>query len=307
MFHFWKKHEEDSKKKHFITKSGKEMLKDADSGLNSEWFNPKKYSILKELEGIDKTKSLIDDKSRDNVIASILDLLEKSYESFSTEGDQEGLKTVADMFLTAYLKIGNSAILDRYIEVCEKIGMTKDEMTEKLVAAANSCNHLDIAVKLYSKAGIKEKLVELGNKALSLYLESKEMDMNTKSKLFDYLVEAYKSADDMGLLVQAGDKALKYQIEGRHLLREKEWVLDAQKAYEAAKDKDKLTHVGDQYVNLYLKEGMDIWLDKAIPVYKEAGVDFISKFNNLADKVEEKGHAEIADDFRRKVEEYTRL
>jgi len=308
MLRFWKKHEDEGKehKKHFIIKSGRELLKDAETGLNSEWFKTQKYSVLKELEGVDKTKGIVDDKGRDTVIASILDLLERAYESLTNEGDQEGLKAVADGFLTAYVKIGKPVILDRYIEISEKIGMTKDEIAEKLVSAGNTCNHVDLAVNLYSRAESKDKLIEIGDKSLSIYLGSKEMDIDTKSKLFNYVVEAYKSADNVDKLIEAGDKALKIEMEGRQFLRDKDWVLDAQKAYESANDRSKLAQIGDQYVNLYLKEGMDIWLDKAITVYRESDIDFVGKFKNLADKIEEKGHVEIADTFRRKIEEYTK-
>jgi len=309
MLRFWKKHEDEGKehKKHFIIKSGRDLLKDAETGLNSEWFKTQRYSVLKELEGVDKTKSIIDDKGRDSVIASVLDLLEKAYESLTTEGDQEGLRLVADTFLIAYVKMGKSVILDRYMEISEKIRMTKDEITEKLISAGNISNHVDLAVKLYSRAESKDKLVDIGNKALSIYLGSKEMDMDTKSKLFDYVVEAYKSADDMEKLIDAGDKALKIELESRQFLRDKGWVLDAQKAYESANDKGKLAQIGDQYVNLYLKEGIEIWLDKAITVYKESEIDFVGKFKNLADKIEAKGHVEIADTFRRKIEEHTKI
>jgi hypothetical protein len=308
MLRFWKKHEDEGKehKKHFTIKSGMELLKDAETGLNSEWFKTQKYSVLKELEGVDKTKGIVDDRGRDTVIASILDLLERSYESLTNEGDQEGLKAVADGFLTAYVKMGKPVILDRYMEISEKIGMTKDEITEKLVSAGNTCNHIDLAVNLYSRAGSKDKLIEIGDKSLSIYLGSKEMDIDTKSKLFNYVVNAYKSADNVDKLIEAGDKALKIEMEGRQFLRDKDWVLDAQKAYESANDKTKLAQIGDQYVNLYLKEGMDIWLDKAITVYKESDIDFVGKFKSLADKIEEKGHIEIADTFRRKIEVYTK-
>lgn len=304
MLHLWKKHEKKSDKKHMIHKSGKDMLERASAGLNSEWFRIQKYSVLKELEGVDKTKSIIDDKSKENVISSIINSLESAYESFANDNDNEGLINTANMFLTAYLKIGKPSLLDRYIEIFEKVGITKEEIAKKLISTADGCNHVDIAVLLYKKADAKDKLIEIGNRALHLYLESKEIDVKTKSRLFDYIVDAFKSADDKGLLVSAGDKVLKYQIEGRYLIRDKDFILDAQKAYSAAEDKVKLAELGDQYVNLYLKEGLEIWLDKSVDVYKKADVDYISKFNNLADKITERGHAEVADTLRREIKKY---
>ncbi len=305
MFHLWKKHEKESDKKHIIHKSGREMLERASAGLNSEWFKIQKYSVIKELEGVDKTKGIIDDKSKENVISSIINSLESAYESFNADNDIEGLVNSANMFLNAYLKIGKPSLLDRYMEICERAGISKEEVTKKLISTADECNHVDLAVSLYTKASAKDKLVEIGNKALNLYLESREMDMKTKSRLFDYIVEAYKSADNKDLLISAGDKALKYQLEGRHLVRDKDWILDAQKAYESAENKSKLAELGDQYVNLYLKEGLEIWLDKSVDVYKKADVDYITKFNNLADKITERGHAEVADTLRREITKYT--
>lgn len=304
MFHLWKKHEKESDKKHIIHKSGKDMLEHANAGLNSEWFRIQKYSVIKEFEGVDKTKSIVDDKSKENVISSIINSLEGAFESFYVDNDVEGLINTANMFLTAYVKIGKPSLLNRYLEICEKAGVAKEEITKKLISTADGCNHVDLAVELYIKADAKDKLIEIGNRALNLYLESKEIDMKTKSRLFDYIVDAFKSADNKELLVLAGDKALKYQIEGRHLIRDKDWILDAQKAYSAAENKTKLAELGDQYVNLYLKEGLEIWLDKSVDVYKKADVDFISKFNNLADKITERGHAEVADTLRREIAKY---
>ena len=279
------------------------MLKQANAGLNSEWFVVKKYSVLKESELEEKAKGMVEDKGHENVVVSVINSLEGASESLSEEGDEEGLREVADMFLTAYMKIGNANLLDRYVEVCQELKMTEDEINEKLVSTGDECHYVDLTVNLYSKANAKEKLLDIAKRTMDIYLESGDIDINTKSRLFDYIVEAYKSADNMEMLIEAGDKALKSQIEGRHLVREKDWILDAQKAYEAAGDKDKLTHLADQYVNLYLKEGMGLWLDKSIPVYKEIGVDYAEKFNHLADKIEEKGHIEIADTFRSKANE----
>ena len=90
-------------------------------------------------------------------------------------------------------------------------------------------------------------------------------------------------------------------MEGRRLGRTKDWVFDAQKAYEAADAKKELASMGNQYVNLYLKEGLETWLNKAILVYKKAEVDFVAKFENLADRLEEKGRAGMADTMRRKA------
>ncbi len=304
MFHLWKKHEKESDKKHIIHRSGKDMLERANAGLNSEWFRIQKYSILKELEGVDKTKGIIDDKSKENVISSIISSLESAYESFTNDNDKEGLVNTANMFLTAYLKIGKPSLLDRYLEVCEKAGVPYEEISKKLILTADECNHVDLAVLLYKRADAKDRLLEIGNKALNLYLESKEIDMKTKSRLFDYIVDAFKSAGNNDLLVLAGDRALKYQIEGRYLVRDKDFILDAQKAYSAAEDKAKLAELGDQYVNLYLKEGLEIWLDKSVDMYKKADVDYVSKFNNLADKITERGHAEVADTLRREITKY---
>jgi len=115
LFNFWKKHGEKSEthSKHLIIKSGRDLLKDAEAGLDSEWFNPKHYSILKELENTDKGKSLVDDKSKDNVIASIINSLESAADSFVSENDLEGLKSTASMLLKAYVKMGRLILLDR--------------------------------------------------------------------------------------------------------------------------------------------------------------------------------------------------
>jgi len=302
MFRFRRKREEEGepKKGHLFARSGKAMLETVRTGLNSQWFMTK-YSILKELEDAGETGGIIDDKSKERAIASILGTLEGAVEVFAADNDQEGLKTAADLLLMAYMKIGRPALLDSYMDVCVKAGMVKEEITSKLVEAAGRSNQIDIAVNLYSKAGAKEKLIGAGHKAMSLYLEADRMDMKSRSRLFDYVVEAYRSADDKESLIQAGDKALKVQIEGRRLSRDKEWVLDAQKAYQVADDKDRLTALGDQYVNLYLKEGLETWLDKAIAVYKVAEVDFASKLGKIADRIEEKGHSEVADTIRRKA------
>ena len=301
MFRFRRKRgEEDQPERGPSGRSGKEMLETVRVGLNSQWFRTR-YAILKEFETTGQTGGVIDDRSKERAIASILGSLERAAEIFAANNDQEGLRAAADLFLMAYMKIGRSALLDSYMDVCAKAGMVEEEITGKIVEAADRANQIDIAVTLYSKAGAKEKLIGAGHRALSLYLEADEMDMNSRSRLFDYVVEAYRSADDKESLNQAGDKALKSQIEGRCLSRDKEWVLDAQKAYEAAGDKGKLTALGNQYVNLYLKEGLETWLDKAIVVYKTAEVDFASRLGKLADRVEEKGRSGMADTMRRKA------
>lgn len=280
---------------------GEAMFQTVRTGLNSQWFSPKKYSILKELEGGDQKRGVIADTSRDRAIASILASLEGATELFATEDDQDGLKNAADLFLTAFTKIGDPALLDRYAEVCAKAGMSEDEVTERLLETAGGASQIDIAVTLYSKAGDSEKLTGVGNKALNVYLEADEMDMASRSRLFHYVVEAYRAAGDQELLIQAGDKALKNQIDSRRLSREKDWVFDAQEAYEAAGDKGKLSKLADQCVNLYLKERLETWLDKAIVVYEKAGVDSAARLGMLADKVEEKGQAAMADTMRRKA------
>ena len=305
MFKFRRKREEkgEPKKGRSSARSGKAMLETVRTGLNSQWFRAK-YAILKEFETTGQTGGVIKDdtrKSKERAIASVLGSLEEAAEVFAADNDQEGLRAAADLFLMAYMKLGKRALLDSHADVCTKAGMTKEEITDKLVEAADGSNQIDIAVTLYSKAEAKEKLVEAGHRALSLYLEADEMDMNSRSRLFDYVVEAYRSADDKESLSQAGDKALKSQMEGQRLSRDKEWVLDAQKACEAADDKDKLAALGNQYVNLYLKEGLETWLDKAIVVYKKAEVDFASKLGKLADRVEEKGREGMADTMRRKA------
>ncbi len=280
---------------------GRAMLETVRTGLNSQWFRSSRYSILKEFEGADQRKGLIEDKSRERAIASILGSLGRAIDTFTADKDQEGLKDAADLLLMAYTKLGDSTLVDKYTDVCAEAGMTEEEITERLLEAADGSNQIDIAITLYSKAGVKERLIGAGNRALGLYLESDDMDVNVRSRLFDYVVEAYRCAGDKEFLIQAGDKALKSQIEGRRLSREKEWVLDAQKAYEAAEDKARLARLADQYVNLYLKEGLETWLDKAIVVYEEAEEDYASKFRRLADRVEEKGRSGIADTLRRKV------
>ncbi len=280
--------------------SGKVMLKNVTAGLNSQWFRSK-YVILKEFEGGGQKRGVIDDSSKQRAIGSILGSLDGAIEAFVADNDTEGLKEAADLALKAYVKIGTPTLLDTYTEVCTKVGISEEEITGKLLETADASKQIDIAVILYSKTGNKEKLTRLGNRALSLYLEGSELDMKSRSRLFDYVIEAYKSADDIESLIQAGDKALKNQIENRRLSRDKESVLDAQKAYEAADDKVKLISLGNQYVNLYLKEGLETWLDKAIAVYEKTDVDVASKLGKLADKVEEKGRSGMADTMRRKV------
>ncbi|MFC1717260.1 hypothetical protein ACFL6S_26605 [Candidatus Poribacteria bacterium] len=280
---------------------GKSMLERVKTGLNSQWFRSQKYSVLKELEGTEQKRGVLDDSSKERAIASILGSLEGAAEAFSNENDQEGLRDAAELFLTAYTKTGNAGLLDRHADVCAKAGITEEEIIGKLVEAADAANQIDIIVTLYARAGATEKLVGAGNRGLSLYLEASDIDMNSRSRLFDYVVEAYKTANDKDTLIQAGDKALKSQMEGRRLSREKDWVLDAQKAYHAAGDKDKLAKLADQYVNLYFKEGLETWLDKAIAAYEEAEVDSTARLSSLADKVEEKGRSGMADTMRRKV------
>lgn len=283
------------------SQSGRSLLKNVRTGLNSQWFRSAKYTILKELEDTGGARGVLDDKGKERAIASTLGSLEAAVEAFAADSDQEGLKDTADLFLMAYTKIGRPMLLEAYVDVCEKAGISEEDITGKLLEAADGSSQIDIAVTLYSKAGAREKLVAAGHRALNLYLETSELDINSRGRLFDYVVEAYRSADDKESLIQAGDKALKSQIEGRRLSHDEEWVLDAQKAYEAADDKDKLVALGNQYVNLYLKEGLEIWLDKAIPVYEKAGIDTVSKLGNLADKVEEKGRSGMADTMRSKV------
>jgi len=309
MFRFRRKHsdegdKDEAEKKSSSSKSGggsgKAMLKNVQTGLNSQWFRSK-YAILKEFEGTGQARGVIDDTSKQRAIASTLGSLDGAIEAFTADDDRDGLKETADLALTAYVKIGNPTILDTYTEVCTKVGMSEEEITEKILEAADASKQIDIAVNLYSRAGAKEKLIGVGNKALSLYLEASELDAKSRSRLFDYVVMAYGSADDKESLLQAGDKALKNQIENRRLPRDKESVLDAQLAYEKCGHKDKLTSLGNQYVNLYLKEGLEMWLDKAITVYEKAEIDVASKLGNLADKVEEKGRSGMADTMRRKA------
>jgi hypothetical protein len=275
-------------------------LESVRAGLNSSWFRTR-YAILKEFEEVSKSRGLIDDKSKERAIASILGSLEGAIDAFETDNDQEGLKDAADMALMSYIKIGKINIIDTFIDVCKKVGMTDEEISQKLKETADKSNQIDIMVNLYSKAGDRDGLIESGNKALGLYLEVTDLGMESRSRLFDYVIKAYKAADDKESLIQAGDKALKDQIEEKRLSRDKDWILDAQKAYEAAEDKDGLTKLGNQYLNLYLREGLDTWLNKAIDVYKKAEVDFVSKLNNLAEKLEEKGHAEISAILRSKA------
>ena len=307
MFKFWRKrgnegNKNESKEKRSSGKpgSGKTMLKNVKAGLNSQWFRSK-YAILKEFEEGEQKRGVLDDSSKQRAIGSILRSLDDAIEAFSADNDEEGLKEAADLALKAYVKIGNPTLLDTYTEVCTKAGISEEEITRKFLETADASKQIDIAVNLYSKTGNKEKLTRLGNRALSLYLEISELDIKSRSRLFDYVIEAYRSADDIESLTQAGDKALKNQIENRRLSRDKESVLDAQKAYEAVDNKGKLASLGNQYVNLYLKEGLESWLDKAIVVYEKADVDVASKLGNLADKVEEKGRAGMADTMRRKV------
>lgn len=280
---------------------GQSMLETVRTGLNSQWFRAQRYSVLKELEGAAQKKGVLDDTSRERAIASILGSLEGATETFSSENDQDGLKDAAELFLTAYTKIGTPALLDRYVDVCAETGMTEEEINAALVEAGDGANQTDIAVTIYEKAKATEKLVEAGDKALNLYLEPNDMDMNTRSRLFDYVVEAYKASDNRDALIEAGDRALESQIKARRISHEEDWVLDAQKAYEAVDDKGKLSKLADQYVNLYLKEKLETWLDKAIVVYEEAGVDSSARLCSLADKIEERGRAGMADTMRRKA------
>jgi hypothetical protein len=303
MFRFRRKREEEGEpqKKRTSARAGRSMLEAARVGLNSQWFRSKGFSILKEFEGKGQARRIIDDRSKERAIASVIGSLEGAAEAFAANNDQEGLEATAGLLLRAYVKMGRATLLDSYMDVCTKANMTEEEITSKILEAADSSNQIDIAVTLYSKAGVKEKLVGAGNRALNLYLEANEMDMDSRSRLFDYVVEAYRAADDGGSLARAGDKALENQMGGRRLSRGKEWVLDAQKAYEAADDRDRLAKLGDQYVNLYLKEGLETWLDKAVVVYEKAEADFASKLGKLADRVEEKGRAGMADTIRRKA------
>lgn len=305
MLRFRKKRKEEDKPEETTTTpqtgKGGSMLETVRTGLNSQWFRVQKYSILKELEGAEQKKGIINDSSKERAIASILDSLEGAAETFSAEKDQEGLKDAAELFLTAYTKIGDPALLDRYTDVCAEAGMTEEESVEKLLEAADGSKQIDIAVTLYAKVNATDKLIGAGNRALNLYLEANEIDLNSRGRLFDYVVEAYKTADDKDALIQAGDKALKSQIEGQRLSREDGWILDAQKAYKAADDKAKLSKLADQYVNLYFKEGLDVWLDKAMVAYEEAEVDSSARLNGLADKLEKKGQAGMADTLRRKA------
>ena len=308
MFRFRRKRGEDDESSEKISasggsKRGKSMLKTVTTGLNSQWFRPKKFSILKELEGGGQKRGVLvdDDRSRKRTISSILGSLAGAAEIFAAEDDQEGLKEAAELFLMAYTKMGDPALLDRYADVCARAGYSEAEVTEKLMETADEASQIDIVITLYSKAKATEKLTGAGNRALNLYLEASDMDMKSRSRLFHYVVEAYKVVGNEELLIQAGDKALKNQIDGRRLSREEDWVLDAQEAYEAAGDKAKLAKFADQYVNLYLKEGLEVWLDKAIVVYELAEVDVPAKLGNLADKVEERGRSGMADTMRRKV------
>ena len=301
MLKFWKKHEQDEKDRTTPRGSGKKLLERANASLNSQWFRSKKFTILKEFEAAPKSHGLVEDKGRERAIASTLGYLEGAVAAFAGEDDQAGLKSTADMFLLAYTKIGDPELLDRYIEVCKEASMSEDEITQRLIQAADETQHIDIAVTLYSRSGLKEKTVDAGKRALELYLTAEELDMKSRSRIFDFVVEAFKSAGEKDLLSEAGDKALKAQIDGHHLSHDKDWILDAQKAYEAADDKDKLAELGNQYVDLYLKERMEVWLDKAIPVYKEGAVDPVAKLSNLADKLEKRGYAGMADTMRGKI------
>ena len=309
MFRFRKKRgeeeEDKSKKKGALSRfggGGKAMLKTVTAGLNSQWFRPTRISILKEFEGVVQKRGVIDDSSKQRAIGSVLGSLEGAIKAFTDDDDQEGLKEAAYLCVRAYTKIGRPALLDTYMEVCVKADIPEEDRIQKLVDAADKSRQIDIMVTLYHKAGDKEKLKGAGNRALNLYLDANELDMKSRTRLFDYVVEAYKSADDREALIEAGNKALRAQVNGRRLGRDKEWIFDAQKAYEAVDAKDELAKLGNQYVNLYLKEGLETWLDKAIVVYNQGGVDFAAKLNNLADKVEEKGRAGMADTMRRKAE-----
>lgn len=305
MLRFRKKRKEENESEKAVAApqagTGRAMLETVKTGLNSQWFVSKKYSVLKELEGAEQQKGVIDDRSRERAIASILGSLEGALETFSAENDQEGLKDTAGLFLTAYTKIGDPALLDRYTSVCIKVGITEEERAEKILVAADEAGQIDIAVTLYARAKARERLLGAGNKALNLYLGDNDLDMDSRSRLFDYVVKAYEAAYDKDALVQAGDQALKSQIDSQRLSREEGWIFDAQKAYQAADDKKKLSKLADQYVNLYFKEGLDIWLDKAIVAYEEAEVDSSDRLNGLADKLEEKGQAGMADTLRRKA------
>jgi len=305
MFRFRRKHEEEDKPKRRGTfsrsGSGKAMIKTVKAGLNSQWFRPTKFSILKEFEGQTQKKGIIDDSSKQRAIGSVLGSLESAIEAFTAEDDKEGLKESADLCLDAYAKIGNPAILEKYTTVCVKADISEEESIQKIIEKADKSRQIDIAVTLYTKSGNKNKLTGVGDRALNLYLETNELNMESRSRLFDYIVEAYKSAGNKESLIEAGNKALKSQIDGRCLGRTKDWVFDAQKAYEAAEAKKELAKLGNQYVNLYLKEGLETWLNKAIVVYKQAEVDFVAKFENLADRLEEKDRAGMADTMRRKA------
>lgn len=306
MLWFRKKKDEEKEKqekKPSITRSGsgKSLLESARVGLDSQWFRSPKFSILKEFEMVTQKKGLLDDRSKERAIAATLGSLEGAIEAFAADDDKEGLQAGARMSLMAFVKTGRPELLDTYVDVCTKAGMTEEEITAKLMEAADQSRQIDIAVTLYSRAGDKDKLVGAGDRALSLYLEAGDLDIKSRSRLFDYVVEAYKSAGNKELLVQAGDKALKCQVEGRLISHDADWVFDAQKAYEAVEDKDRLAALGNQYVNLYLKGGLEMWLDKAIVVYEKGDVDYVTKLGNLADKVEEKGRAGMADTMRRKA------
>ena len=306
MFRFRRKHgeeEEKPKKKGTLSRfsGGKAMVRTVKAGLNSQWFRPTKFSILKEFEGQTQKKGIIDDSSKQRAIGSVLGSLEGAIEAFSAEDDMEGLKESADLCLDAYTKIGNPAILEKYSAVCVKADISEEESIQKIIEKADKSRQIDIAVTLYAKSGDKDKLTGVGDRALNLYLETNELNMESRSRLFDYIVEAYKAAGNKEALIEAGNKALKSQVDGRRLGRTKDWVFDAQKAYEAAEAQKELSSLGNQYVNLYLKEGLETWLDKAIVVYKQGGVDYAAKLENLADRVEEKGRAGMADTMRRKA------
>ncbi len=305
MFRFRKKRREEDESEEQSTSvrggKGKSLLERVRTGRNAQWFRSQKHSVLKELEGTQQKRGVLDDSSKERAVVSILGSLEGAAEAFLSENDQEGLRDAAELFLTAYTKTGNAGLLDRHADVCAKSGMTEEEIIGKLVEAADGANQIDIIVTLYAKAGATENLRIAGNRGLNLYLEVNDIDMNSRSRLFDYVVEAYKAANDKDALIQAGDKALKNQMEARRLSREKDWVLDAHKAYRAADDKAKLSKLADQYVNLYLKEGLETWLDKAIVAYEEADIDSSARLSNLADKIEERGRAGMADTMRRKA------
>lgn len=297
-----KKEQDDVNKENVSSQQIKSLLESARAGLNSQWFESPKHSILKELEATDTKRGVVDDRTKDRAVTSVISSLENALAALSASGDQEGLKEAADLLLTAYVKIGKSGLLDTYMETYVKAGMTEDEIKNKLTVAANSTSQIDIAVNLYAKIGDKEKLTLLGNRALNLYLESKEMDMKSRTRLFDYVVKAYNTAENKAALIQAGEKALKDQMDNRRFSHEEDWVLDAQKAFETADDKESLAKLGDQYVNLYLKEGLETWLDKGVAVYKKSGTDYASKLENLANRIQEKGHPEMADIIRQKIE-----